>query len=168
MTGSGSAISERGIAQLILIGAGAFLLGWVFWTGYRIGLQADRTNLIAAIWTHVGHGIVVTPLLVGYLWCRTAASTKQKHRAISQTVFWMLIIAVVFLILSGPVVVWTYGSDLKVFDWFVIPNPIEKLPLIHNLLEAAHKYIALVLPGLVALDFLLIFARRRRGGATNS
>lgn len=156
--------NKRDVTRLILIGAAALLLGWVFWTGYRIGLQTERGALIAGIWYHVGHGIVATPLLAAYLWYRVALKNTPKHYA----VFSVLCVATIFLMLSGPVVVWSYGSDLKVFNWFVVPNPIGKLPVIHDPFEVAHKYVALVLPGLVVLDLLWIFVRRILSEDANS
>lgn len=153
-------------AQILLMLFAVCLFAWVFWTGYRIGLQIERAALIAGIWTHVGHGLVTAPLFVGYLWHRIASRNASSHHRVSKFALWLLCVCTVFLIVSGPVVVWTYGSDLKVFDWFVVANPIGKLPIVHDPLEGAHKVVALALPAIIGLDLILIFARRgRRRGA---
>lgn len=147
------------IASLIV---GAIAIGWLFWTGREIGVQTERAELIAAIWRHVGYGVISTPLLLAYLWFRITLLRTSRADWISRSAFWLLGAGVLFLLATGPIVVWTYGSDLKVFDWFVIPNPIGEMPAIHDPLEAAHVLVAKIIPWLLAIDFGLALIRSRK------
>ena len=132
---------------------GVIGVGWLFWTGYDIGLQAERKQLIAAIWRHVGYGVVMSPFLAAYVWFRLTRFRREKSGRFSNVVLMVLSACLMFLLVSGPIVVWTYGSDLKVFSWFVLPNPIGELPAIHDPLEYAHAVVAKAIPILLALDF---------------
>ncbi len=149
-----SSISAN-VVTIILIVIGVATIGWIFWTGREIGVQTERTELIAAIWRHVGYGVVLAPLSIAYLWIRVKTCDIVRWGWFSNTVFCFLLICVLFLLLSGPVVVWTYGSDLKVFDWFTIPNPIGAMSGLHDGLEAAHVIVAKVTPWVLATDSLL-------------
>jgi cytochrome b561 len=54
---------------------------------------------------------------------------------IGKYVHFMMVAAIGLMLISGPIMVWASGSVIYVFDWFVIPNPIEvSLPL----LDAMH------------------------------
>ena len=66
-----------------------------------------------------------------------------------------LVAAVIFLIVTGPITVWTYGSALKVFDWFAIPSPTGKAPALHSFVEQAHVYVARVTPWLAGAELAL-------------
>jgi|GEM_PF-2005830 len=149
-----SSISAN-VVGLITIIVGTAIIGWLHWTGREIGVQTERTELIAAIWRHVGIGVVLAPLSIAYLWIRMKSRDVVRWGRFSNIVFCLLLVCVLFLLLTGPVVVWTYGSDLKVFDWFTIPNPIGEMPKLHDGLEAAHVIVAKTTPWVLATDCLL-------------
>ena len=148
--------------RLVLVLIGALVAAWSYWTGHKIGLQTERADLIAAIWRHVGYGVVLAPLLLVYLLLRVRMYIRSRAQGPAKYLFWNLVAASLFLIVTGPIVVWTYGSDLKVFDWFVIPTPWERVPSIHDPLELAHKYVALAFPWLfLAESAVFMFGRER-------
>ena len=157
-------------AQAALIAAGSALVVWLYVTGAAIEAaisgDAGREAIIAAIWSHVGWGVVAAPLLAAYVaWRLTAAAPPADglHR-LRRYVFWALAAVVAFLILSGPVVVWTYGSALKVFGWFAIASPTGKLPAIHDPLETAHLWAGRAAPSLAAAEAALFGAGLFRRG----
>ncbi|MEM8771807.1 MAG: hypothetical protein AAGD92_09185 [Pseudomonadota bacterium] len=49
----------------------------------------------------------------------------------------LLALDVVFLTATGLLTVWARGSALKVFDWFAIPSPVERMNGPYEFLEAA-------------------------------
>lgn len=148
--------------------AGAALVIWLYFGGEAIETailaQAGREAIIAAIWDHVGWGVVMTPLLLVYIFLRIShlrvkdSSTLFVDKA-SSFICWLLTAVLVFLVVTGPIIVWTYGSDLKVFNWFVVPTPTGKLPIIHDPLEAAHILAAKAAPWLAGLDVFIIAVR---------
>ncbi len=154
----------RGIGRwrsaLAIMLLGAVLMIWLYATGDQIHSAPSREELIAAIWRHVGYGVVTAPLLLGYvLWrLRSDQSTFLKgpfpERAGKFALF-ALVVGVTFLIVTGPLVVWTHGSPLKVFDWFVIANPIGAQAVLHENLETAHGFVARLTPWWVGIDLLL-------------
>jgi len=51
----------------------------------------------------------------------------------------LLLVSVTFLIISGPLQVWSNGYDIRVFDWFVIPTPMAKTEWLHEFAEEVHE-----------------------------
>ncbi|GJL94588.1 MAG: hypothetical protein DHS20C05_09930 [Hyphococcus sp.] len=153
--------SKSTIKTAFILLFGAVGMGWLYLTGAQINGAETRDALIAAIWSHVGHGVILAPFLLAYaLW---RASNKPFHFSaptslthLNKLIGWLLIASVAFLVLSGPFVVWTHGFPLKVFDWFVIQNPISKHQAIHDQLEAAHVSIAKTIPWVLGADILTL------------
>ena len=52
----------------------------------------------------------------------------------------LLLSAVSVLLLTGPLVVWTAGRPLEVFDWFSLASPLEPMRQLHLGLEAVHGF----------------------------
>lgn len=162
MSGEGRSAPPRMLSVMVIL-IGLSIIGWVYLTGHAIDTGAERSVLIAAIWRHVGHGVVFTPLLIVYLLWRFVGP-----KAFSEKVFvvsasrWLLGLALTFLIITGPIVVWSYGIPLKVFDWFAIPNVIGKMPQLHSQMEAAHVQVAKTTPWLAAVDAAIVFYTYRK------
>ncbi|WP_425411057.1 hypothetical protein [Hyphococcus sp.] len=171
--------SNKNPASLLAAASGAALTIWLYLNGEAIGAaiagEAGREAIIAAIWSHVGWGVVTAPLIMGYLvlrWraARAAYAQRGALERFGKFVLWALAAVIIFLIVTGPIVVWTYGSDLKVFDLFVIPTPTGKVPVIHDPLELAHVWAAKAAPWLAGLDAALCGAallRARREAAAD-
>lgn len=153
-------------ARTLLVGACVLTAGlgaaaWLHVTGVAIHNMPTREGLIAALWRHVGYGVVLAPVLAGYLVWRAMALRRAPAPArtfLTKAVFIATAGALLFLTLSGPIIVWTYGAPLRVFDWFAIENPIGKRPVIYETLEAAHVAVARVTPWLIAADLLFFIA----------
>lgn len=143
-----------------VLAAGLGAVAWLHVTGTAIHNMSTREGLIAALWRHVGYGVVLAPILVVYLGWRFFLLRRTKPEArsfLTKLSFILAAGALVFLTLSGPIIVWTYGAPLRVFDWFVVENPIGKQPVIYEMLEAAHVTVARAAPWLIAID-LAFFA----------
>jgi len=155
-----SAVAKRAPGALMLAGLaiGAGVVGWLFLTGQDIAAAEEREVLIAAIWRHVGYGVVLMPLLLAYVfWRLTARGFKTGGGKISAATGWLLSLTIVYLAVTGPITVWTYGIPLKVFDWFAIPNIIGKMPDLHSIVENSHIFVAKAAPWLFALDAAVVF-----------
>ncbi len=156
------------ITPLVALAAAALVIG-LYLGGEAIEAaiagEAGREAIIAAIWNHVGWGVVTAPLIGAYVVWRlmndkiSFARSSATERA-SKISLWVLSALLVFLVVSGPIVVWTYGSDLKVFDWFVVPTLSGKVPVVHDPLEAAHVFAASFAPWVAGAELVLFAAAR--------
>lgn len=151
-----SAINKSAVV-FVGLAVGAGVVGWLFLTGQDIAAAEERDVLIAAIWRHVGYGVVLTPLLLAYVVWRLRARALKTGGKLSAATGWLLSLTILYLAITGPVTVWTYGIPLKVFDWFAIPNIIGKMPDLHAAIEASHVFVAKATPWLFALDAAVIF-----------
>lgn len=157
MMNTGETQKSSGLVKLALVAVGLALIVWLYFNGAAIDVTAERSVLIAAIWNHVGWGMVATPALVAYaawrLFTVTAPATRIEH--LSRILVWALAAMIIFLVVTGPVTVWTYGRALKVFDWFAIPSPTGNMPGLHSLAENAHVQVAHFAPWLAGVEAAL-------------
>lgn len=162
MMNTGETQKSSGLVKLALVAVGLALIVWLYFNGAAIDVTAERSILIAAIWNHVGWGMVATPALVAYaawrLFTVTAPATRIEH--LSRILVWGLAAMIIFLVVTGPVTVWTYGRALKVFDWFAIPSPTGNMPGLHSLAENAHVQVAHFAPWLACAEAALFAASR--------
>lgn len=149
----------RKIKHAIFLTLGVVLTSGLFWTGHQIGIQSDRAQLIAAIWNHVGVGTLLAPFLISYLGFRVAHLFARNSSFFESLIFFGFTAMALFLVFSGPFVVWTYGVDLKVFDWIAIGSPTGKMPDLHAWTERVHKVIGKLIIGVMALDAILFALR---------
>lgn len=115
---------------------------------------------------HIGVG----GLVFLFLWFRvfwrvftkSPAPFKQKQslQLITQVVHWVLLLSVLTMAISGPLLIWSNGYAINVFDWFAIPSPLEKMPDLHELMEEVHEVTSKVLLGAVILHFLAAIKHR--------
>ena len=97
---------------------------------------------------HVGFG----GLVFLFLWFRVlwrmfskspvAILQKQMLSIVSKVTHWVMLLAVFTMAVSGPLLIWTRGADINVFDWFAIPTPIGKMPVLHEWMETIHELAA--------------------------
>lgn len=152
--------------RALLVGGFVMLAGlsaavWLHVTGTAIHNMPTREGLIAALWRHVGYGVVLAPILGAYLAWRGLAlwrAPREARTLLTKAIFIAAAGALLFLTISGPIIVWTYGAPLRVFDWFAIENPIGRRPVLYETLEAAHVFVARATPWLIAADLLFFTA----------
>jgi cytochrome b561 len=78
----------------------------------------------------------------------------------------LLLLGIAVLLVTGPFAVWSGGRDIEVFDWFVIPGPIDAVDWLHEALQVVHAVMAKVLLVAVILHLFgtvkhLLFERDR-------
>jgi cytochrome b561 len=56
-----------------------------------------------------------------------------------------MVFALAVMLVSGPLMHWSYGNPIEVFDWFAIPAPIGSSMEFAAMMHAAHKLGAAVL-----------------------
>lgn len=114
-----------------------------YWMGLHIGIGALAFLFIAfrVIWRLISHS--PHPADQAAIW--------QK---ISKLTHILLLLGIVVMFISGPVLIWTAGRPINVFDWFSIPSPIERMHDLHEMLEGVHKVVSRVLLVLISLHIL--------------
>jgi cytochrome b561 len=56
-----------------------------------------------------------------------------------------ILVALVSMLISGPIMVWSMGNAIHVFDWVTIPSPLESNLALHDAALAVHGTAALVI-----------------------
>lgn len=138
------------IINILIWVAISFAILWVFWTGNIIDKQPDREQLIAAIWAHIGFAMVwIVPILLYVTVIKVQKSNVNRNSVIAviDNAFWSTL---GLLFVSGFLTVWSRGSDLKVFDWFVLPTPVDRIQSLYVFFETSHGIIskALIVVGI--------------------
>jgi cytochrome b561 len=54
-----------------------------------------------------------------------------------------MLVALSFMLISGPLMVWSSGNDIVVFDWFVIPGPLSTSFAMSDFFHRIHSWSAL-------------------------
>lgn len=83
-----------------------------------------------------------------------AVSQPRVTTRVTRATHGLLLFSIVFLLVTGPLMVWTLGRPIAVFDWFAIPSPLGKLPVLHEALEGVHAVVSRVLLVLIVLHVL--------------
>ena len=142
----------------------SILLHWVtaiviivLWFVGKGIMNADSDDVDARRQLHVS--IAAASWLV--IMFRIAWRFKSGHPHIKgQTLFihrvakiahYTMIIAVVLMLVSGPILVWSTGNSIAVFDWFSIPGPIGESEATRELGWLIHSNAAFLLMLLVLL-----------------
>ncbi len=115
---------------------------WVFWTGLTIDMQPERETLIAAIWHHIGISMLFLLLFIVYLLARLLTVQTKLTQGYQNTANMLVILTLLALFTSGFLTVWARGSAVKVFDWLVIPSPVERMQTAYTILEYSHGLIS--------------------------
>lgn len=140
-----------GVILLLVIGLQAD------WAG-EAGDRARRAELMA--W-HISVGVTFAAVLLA----RVVSHYGQKQptpvpqpRAmvfVSKGVQHMMLLAVVLLVISGPMAVWSAGRALNVWDAFSIPGPFaERNEAVHETAETIHAIGRYMLYVLIPLHIL--------------
>jgi len=77
----------------------------------------------------------------------------------------VLMLALVIMVVTGPLTVWTAGRPVAPFDLFSIASPTGEMHNLHEILEQVHVVTAYILMGALALHILgmlkhLVFDRQ--------
>jgi len=73
---------------------------------------------------------------------------------LTRTVKGILVLALLVMLITGPLMVWTAGFPIAPFDLFSIASPTGKIEWLHELLEETHAVAAWVMIGALSLHVL--------------
>lgn len=124
----------------------------IWFLGSSIPAQEDMASREDALRLHTSIAICA----YAFLWARIAWRFVQGHPgplpsqsglffAIGKFTHYVLLIAIVCMLLSGPPMAWASGAEIHVFDWFAIPPPFEMNMDLYNALHAVHVWCSRVI-----------------------
>lgn len=105
-----------------------------YWRGIHIGL--GTLGLLFLLFRIVWRGLNrhTQPAL--------QVPSLQKASHITHLV---LSLSLLLMLITGPLIIWSVGRPINVFDWFQIASPLAKNVEFHHLLEDIHKIASRVL-----------------------
>ena len=111
--------------------------------------RGDEKSFLRGI--HVSFGGIFFLFLIFRIFWRVFSQSPQpaeqpaQLQLLTKVMHWVLLLAVLTMAVTGPLIVWTRGVGINVFDLFSIPSPIGKMPELHETCEVIHEYAAQVL-----------------------
>jgi cytochrome b561 len=114
------------------------------WMGLHISLGATLIAFFAA--RVVGHYTLPQP---------APAEQARPLQMLAKAAHHLLLLAIVILILSGPMAVFSGGRDINVWGLFAVPSPFaERNDAVHEAAEQVHAVGRYMLYGLIPLHVL--------------
>jgi cytochrome b561 len=155
---------REGLARAVGNGARAVGEGArQFSEGARQFAEGGREFIAANIFNpralHISIGVIAIVFIVGrIIWRMTQGSPPKGNESpllnvVAVAVQWGLLLALLVLAVSGPMLAWSAGQPIRVFDWFAIPSP--GIPFaIRRTVQIVHSLAANALVPLVGLHIL--------------
>lgn len=76
---------------------------------------------------------------------RPTAAQQGWAFAVGKWTHMTMIFALALMLISGPLMHWSYGNRIGVFVWFSIPGPIGQSPVLGGFMHSVHVFGALIL-----------------------
>jgi cytochrome b561 len=122
----------------------AILTIWFIGSSIESDLAAGSTEYL-----RLHTSIAMTAYLL--LWARIIWRFKHRHPdatpeqkgvfyEIGKYTHYVILVAVAAMLVSGPLMVWSRGEPIYVFDWFTIPAPYGMNMDLHTLLHGIHAW----------------------------
>jgi cytochrome b561 len=135
----------------------AFVIVYMLYLGSSIGsLEGEGRD--AALARHTSLAITSYLVLLGrivwrFYYGHPGPTSEQRGWAftLGKCCHIVMLIALSLMLVSGPLMHWSYGNAIAVYDWFVIPSPLATSFAFAAFLHTVHAYSALV----VFIGFLL-------------
>ncbi|MGD2167829.1 MAG: cytochrome b/b6 domain-containing protein, partial [Gammaproteobacteria bacterium] len=112
----------------------------------------DPVERAAALNFHTSVGVSCYLLLWARILWRVVVghpAPNERQRGLffklGKWIHYILLVALGCMLLSGPAMAWASGTDIVVFDWFVIPAAIDPLFTVRDALHIVHRSCAIVM-----------------------
>jgi cytochrome b561 len=141
--------SGYGWISIVLHWLTAALIIYLLYLGSSIpGLEGEAREL--AVRRHVAVAVASYAVLLGRIAWRVwrghpGPTAEQRGWAftLGKVTHYLMLAALTVQLVTGPLMQWSYGRDIEVFDWFVIPSPIEPAFGLAAALHSVHDTAAL-------------------------
>ena len=138
-----------GWISIVLHWLTAALILYLLYLGSTIGSLEGEARMLA-VKRHTSVAIAGFILLLGRIVWRFALghpgpTPEQKGWAftLGKYTHLAILVALGLMLLTGPLMQWSYGRAIEVFDWFVIPAPFEARFGLASWLHSIHKAAAI-------------------------
>ncbi len=143
--------------------------------GLVAGEASSDTVEHAVIEVHIALGFFVLLIVLWrvawrlYEGFRPNPQADVLERHVGGWVHRLLLIALVTMVVTGPLYLFTEGEGINVFGWFTVYLPLQGMAFLHEPAEEVHKLTGeYLLPALITLHFLgavrhYLFDGRRAG-----
>jgi len=117
-------------------------------------------NIFAPRALHISIGMILLALVAARIVWRLTQGSQPKGNdspalnLLAFVVQWGLIAAIVVLVVTGPLLNWSVGQPIHVFDWFSIPSPLAASHSLRRTIQEIHGTAANLLIPLVGLHVL--------------
>jgi cytochrome b561 len=131
-----------------------------FAEGFARASRDFAANIFEPRALHVSIGIILLLLILArVVWRLTQGSPPKGNDSpalnlLAFLVQWGLIAAIVVLVVTGPLINWSVGRPVQVFDWFSIPSPLTGARSLRRTIQEIHGTAANLLIPLVGLHVL--------------
>jgi len=146
--------SRYGWVSIVLHWATAIVIIVLWFAGKSI-LTAEPDNIDAQRALHVSIAASGWLLILGRILWRfrsghphVRGQSKRIHR-IAKFAHYFMLISVMLMLLSGPMLVWSGGHAVNIFNWVSVPGPINESAAVHNMAWFVHSNTAVLLLVLV-------------------
>lgn len=94
-----------------------------------------------------GYALLVLRIVWRFYYGHPDANERQRGLAFTLGKWTHLIIvgALAAMLVTGPLMVWSGGDDIVVFDWFAVPGPLATSFALRDFLHSIHAGFALVI-----------------------
>ena len=119
-----------------------------------------QTDIFANRPLHISIGMIALVFIVGRIVWRLTQGQPPKGNdspalnIVATLVQWGLLVALVVLMVTGPLMNWAVGQPIPVFNWFSLSSPMAAMRTLRQPLELAHGWAADALIPLLALHVL--------------
>lgn len=138
-----------GLISILLHWITAVLIIYLLYLGSTIGSQEAEARALA-VDRHTSIAIASYPLLlwrvIWRFWYRHPGPTDEQRGwafTMGKWTHYAVTAAIVLMLISGPLMQFSYGRDIHVFDWFVVVTPFEANFGLAGLLHRVHTGFAL-------------------------
>jgi len=127
----------------------AILILYLLYLGSSIESLEGEARVLA-IRRHTSVAIASYAILLGRVIWRFAQGHPKPYDeqrgwafSLGKYTHFAMLIAVVVMLITGPLMQFSYGRDIQVFDWFTIPRPFEASHALADALHRVHRGTAL-------------------------
>lgn len=148
---------------------GVLAMLWIGLNADWAGDAGDRARRSELMGLHISLGATLAVFLIARVIGHYAlpqpapAAQARPLQILAKAAHHLLLLAIVILIISGPLAVWSRGAGINVWDAFTLPSPFaERNDAVHGAAEQAHAigrfmlYVLIPLHVLGALKHLMI------------
>ena len=119
------------------------------------GAEAEMRGQLQAFHVALGSSVLLF-LLIRIAWRLTyrhpylRGQSKFFHR-LGVVAHYIILVCVFVMLMSGPLMIWSQGLSIEVFDWMTLPSPLEPADKLYRTAQIAHVTVAGILVWLVLI-----------------